>query len=67
MMQITVNGQPTQLAPDTTLAQLLESMQLGEKRIAVECNQSVIPRSAHSTLRLTPGDAVEIVHAIGGG
>jgi sulfur carrier protein len=50
-----------------TIAALLELLQLGERRIAVELNLDIVPRSLHSNTLLREGDALEIVHAIGGG
>lgn len=66
-INITVNGEPKQLAAGCTVAQLIESMQLTGKRLAVECNQEIIPKSTHQDVVLQDADVVEIVHAIGGG
>jgi len=46
---------------------LLEEMALTGKRLAVEVNLEIVPRSSHMTHMLRAGDRVEIVHAIGGG
>ncbi len=67
MMQLEVNGEATRLPRGTTLSQLLKQLQLTERRLAVEHNQEVIPRSEYDDLQLQDGDQVEIVHAIGGG
>ena len=66
-MQIIVNGQPQQARDDLTIAMLLDELALAGKRLAVEVNEDVVPRSQHDAHRLTEGDRVEIVHAIGGG
>ncbi|GGH89801.1 sulfur carrier protein ThiS [Pseudomonas fluvialis] len=66
-MLIEVNGSPVELAPGSSLADLLELMQLAGRRVAVEVNLDIVPRSAHAEHRLQPGDRVEVVHAIGGG
>jgi len=66
-MQIVLNGQPYECPAPTTVAGLLEAIGLGHKRVAVEVNQRIVPRSRHATLDLAPDDRVEIVHAIGGG
>lgn len=66
-MQIEVNGEPLQVSEQTTLAELIEQLELTGKRIAVELNQDIVPRSEHGQTRLSAGDRVEIVHAIGGG
>lgn len=66
-MNITLNGARQQIAEDIDVAALLESLELTGKRLAVEVNEEVIPRSHHEQFRLSDGDRVEIVHAIGGG
>jgi sulfur carrier protein len=66
-MQIQLNGAAFQLPEDQTIAALLELLQLGERRVAVELNLDIVPRSLHANTRLREGDALEIVHAIGGG
>lgn len=66
-MQITLNGQPLDCAPSTTIAQLLDIAGYGGKRVAVELNREIVPRSQHAGRALADGDQVEIVHAIGGG
>lgn len=65
--ELTVNGEPHTLAKDATLATLLEQLSLAGKRVAVERNGEIVPRSRHAECRLEPGDRIEIVHAIGGG
>jgi sulfur carrier protein len=66
-MQIQLNGEARDLAPDLTVAQLIDSLGLTGRRIAVERNEEIVPRSEHPTTHLADGDRVEIVHAIGGG
>ncbi|MEW9573532.1 sulfur carrier protein ThiS [Rhodanobacter sp. Si-c] len=66
-MQITLNGQPRDCAPSTTIAQLLETAGYGGRRVAVELNREIVPRSQHASHTLAEGDQLEIVHAIGGG
>lgn len=66
-MHIQLNGQPHPLAAVTTLAQLVEQLELSGKRIAIEVNDELVPRSEHAAHRLDDGDRVEIVQAIGGG
>lgn len=66
-MQILLNGNPHDCADDTTLAQLLANHGHANRRVAVEINRQIIPRSEHATTRLRPADNVEIVHAMGGG
>lgn len=66
-MQITLNGQPHQLSEEVTAATLIELLQLSGKRVAVEINEEIVPRSTYTGVWLKPGDQVEIVQAIGGG
>ena len=66
-VQIVLNGQLRGLEPGTTLAGLVASLDLGGRRMAVEINEEVIPRSEYPEHLLGDGDRVEIVHAVGGG
>ncbi|MCG6656579.1 sulfur carrier protein ThiS [Halomonas campisalis] len=66
-MQIQLNGEPRDLAADLTVAELIATLGLSGRRIAVELNEDIVPKSAHESVRLSEGDRVEIVHAIGGG
>ena len=66
-MDILVNGTPRQAGQGLTLAGLLAELDLRGKRLAVEVNEDVVPRSQHPQYALEDGDRVEIVHAIGGG
>lgn len=66
-MKITLNGESATIAVDSTVAGLLQQLELQDRRVAVELNQDIVVRSAHETTRLQAGDRVEIVHAIGGG
>ncbi|WP_110685730.1 sulfur carrier protein ThiS [Salinicola aestuarinus] len=66
-MQIQLNGEPHRLEPEATLATLIESLGLGGRRIAIEVNEEIVPRSLHAETPLSDGDRVEVVHAIGGG
>lgn len=66
-MQIQVNGEPRTVSEGATLADLIGQMALTGKRIAVEVNAEIIPRSQHGETLLQSGDQVEIVQAIGGG
>ena len=66
-MQLRINGQ-IQIFPDgLTVAALLDHLTLGQRRVAVEVNRAVIPRTDHAAVCLAENDEVEIVHAIGGG
>ncbi len=66
-MQITLNGQPHELAAATTVVGLLEALGYAGKRVAVERNGEIVPKSQHGATALAAGDQVEIVVAVGGG
>lgn len=66
-MHIILNGDSREVADKSSLSQLVDQLQLSGKRLAIEVNQEIIPRSEHDTCMLKDGDQVEIVHAIGGG
>ncbi len=66
-MQITVNGEVRESNRTLTITALLEEMGLAQRRVAVEVNKTLVPRSLHARHMLAPGDQVEIVQAIGGG
>jgi len=66
-MDILLNGEPLPLPERTTLAALLQAQHLAERRVAVEINGEIVPRSRHGEHELQAGDRVEIVHALGGG
>lgn len=67
MLQITVNGETHTLPTALTVADLLEQLGYDRRRVAVEVNQDVVPRVAHTDHRLAPGDRVEVVTLVGGG
>ena len=66
-MDIRLNGEPRTLPVPQTLQQLLEAEGLAERRVAIEVNGEIIPRSRHAEHLLRDGESVEIVHALGGG
>lgn len=66
-MQIQVNGDGIELQDNATLVDLIDHMALTGKRIAIELNMEIVPRSEHGQTVLKAGDLVEVVHAIGGG
>jgi sulfur carrier protein len=67
MIHIFVNGESREVAPETTAAGLVESLGLSGRRIAMEVNQEIVPRSTYEGHVLQNGDKIEIVHAVGGG
>jgi len=66
-MTITLNGEARALADATTVAALLLAIGLDVRKVAVERNEEIVPRSAYAATLLAEGDALEIVHFIGGG
>ncbi len=66
-MEILLNGEARQLPEGYTIASLIEELGLIGRRLAVEVNLEIVPRSTHASHPLQPGDRIEIVHAIGGG
>lgn len=66
-MNISLNGKTHSLADNSSLASLIDALELTGKRIAVEVNDELVPRSEHAYCQLNEGDRVEIVQAIGGG
>jgi sulfur carrier protein len=67
-MQIRLNGDTLALAQARpTIAELLAHQGLAERRVAVEVNGVIVPRSRHAEHAIADGDVVEIVHALGGG
>jgi sulfur carrier protein len=66
-MRIVLNGVDHDLSDGTTIEALVKSQNLINRRIAVEVNGAIVPKSLHADTALTEGDRVEIVHALGGG
>lgn len=66
-MKIFVNGESRGVDAGTTIAQLLETLRLDPRTLAVELNLEVIPRSRHAECALREGDRLEIVTLVGGG
>lgn len=66
-MKITVNGIERSCADSSLLTDLLAELDLVGRRIAIERNGEIVPRSLHASVTLQPGDQIEIVVAVGGG
>ncbi|WP_295388736.1 sulfur carrier protein ThiS [uncultured Thiodictyon sp.] len=66
-MQIEINGAPAEVADGALMSTLIATLALAGKRIAVELNGELVPRSRFDCQRLAPGDRVEIIQAVGGG
>jgi thiamine biosynthesis protein ThiS len=66
-VQITLNGEPFELASPMTISDLLAQLQIDPRRVAVEHNLTVLKRGTFESTRLAEGDEVEIVNFVGGG
>ena len=62
-----INGQPRQFPAPLSIAELVLELDLSGKRIAVEMNGEIVPRSQHGNAQVVDGDQLEIVVAVGGG
>ena len=67
MITVSINGATRQLPDSTSVAALIEEMGLTGKRIALERNGEIVPRSSFAAQRLADGDKLEVVVAVGGG
>jgi sulfur carrier protein len=66
-IQIHLNGAPREFSAPLTVAQLIDSLELAGKRLAIEQNGEIVPRSRFAESRLNDGDRIEVVIAVGGG
>jgi len=66
-MHIVLNGSDREIPENLSAGALLQNLGLAGKRLALEINQEIVPRSTFDSRMLRSGDQVEIVHAIGGG
>jgi thiamine biosynthesis protein ThiS len=66
-VRLTVNGEERSFARLETVAALVAELGLDGRKIAVERNLEIVPRSAYAATALAEGDRIEIVHFIGGG
>jgi sulfur carrier protein len=66
-MEVFVNGIAREFPPPLTVAALLQAEGQAGRRVAVEVNREIVPRSGHAAHALAAGDRVEIIQAIGGG
>lgn len=67
VITISINGLPRQIPDSTSVAGLINELGFTGKRIALERNGEIVPRSMFSTQQLTDGDKLEVVVAVGGG
>ena len=66
-IQIVVNGEPRAIADGASLLELLATLELDPRAVVVEHNRHIVRRPALGDVRVAPGDAVELVHFVGGG
>ena len=67
MIQVTVNGAARRFERPLAVTELVQEMALAGKKIAVERNGEIVPKSAHASTLVADGDRLEIVVAVGGG
>jgi sulfur carrier protein len=65
-MQIIINGEPRTIGT-RSVRQLLEDLDIDPRRVAVELNSAILPKSDYESSPLNDGDRIEIVHFVGGG
>ncbi|MBX6319753.1 sulfur carrier protein ThiS [Pigmentiphaga sp.] len=66
-MNIVLNGESRTIEAPSSVADLIQALGYAGKRVAVERNGEIVPRSAHEHVLLADGDRIEIVVAVGGG
>jgi sulfur carrier protein len=67
MISLFINGEPAELPQAMSVAALLETRSLAGKRVAIERNGEIVPKSQHASIVVESGDRIEIVVAVGGG
>ena len=66
-MRLTINGETRDVPPVRTLSELIAALSLDTRKVAIEQNLEIVPRSLHAQTTVAEGDRIEIVHFIGGG
>ncbi|WP_028455319.1 sulfur carrier protein ThiS [Chitinilyticum litopenaei] len=66
-MKLSLNGEHREFPDSITVADMLGILELTGKRVAIERNGEIVPRSQHADTRLADGDVLEMVVAVGGG
>jgi thiamine biosynthesis protein ThiS len=67
LIALTLNGEPHRIAEGSSVADLVRDIGLNPKKVAVERNLEIVPRSTLADVFLADGDTLEIVHFVGGG
>ena len=66
-MRIMINGEARELADGLTVAGMLQTLGIDTRKVAVERNLEIVPKSTFSSTVIEDGDRLEVVHFIGGG
>jgi len=66
-MKITINGDSTDIRDNSSVAELLEHLQIGRDRVAVEISLEIVPKACYASHIIQEDDKIEIVHFVGGG
>jgi len=66
-MRLIINGEDKTLSGVTDVAGLIAALELNPRKVAVERNLEIVPRSLYASTAVADGDRIEIVHFIGGG
>lgn len=66
-MRVYINGEEKTFGAALTVTELLRELGFADRRVAVEVNREIVPRSRHAEHRLADEDRVEVVFAVGGG
>ena len=67
MIKLIVNGKSNEIGEGSTLLQLIESLALNPKQVAVELNRIIVKRDQFESTVLQDGDEIELLHFVGGG
>ncbi len=67
IMHLHINGETKIVQEVFTVAQLVDTLGLAQKKIAIEVNRQIIPSSNYAKTMLKENDTIEIIHAVGGG
>ena len=66
-MDVVINGEPKQITAGVTLLELLKELELDPRAVVVEHNRKIVRRAGLADVTVTEGDAIELVHFVGGG
>jgi thiamine biosynthesis protein ThiS len=67
VIDVVINGEPKQVTPGATLLELLAELELDPRAVVVEHNRRIVRRPALGDVTVAAGDAIELVHFVGGG